>query len=302
MSPSSTPAAGAASMRWLLLVTMALWGANLSVVKLLISRFDTMAIATLRMVVAALALLAILAWRRAGWPRLDRRQWATLAVCSVLMVYANQILFTEGVARTTAANAALIIALNPLISALMAVALLGDRLTPPRVAGVLLGFGGVALVVLNRPGAALGGGSWGDALVLGSVISWVSGGVLVQRLARQLDSALISGVVHSLGMLWLLAHMVLRPAPFGIDWAQFSWWHGVLTALSGLLATALGALVWNRALTTLGVARTSLYVYWVPIFGVAFAVGLLGEPLSVWHVAGLAMVLGGTWLGTRHHG
>jgi len=71
--------------------------------------------------------------------------------------------------------------------------------------------------------------------------------------------------------------------------------------VSSLLATAVGALVWNRALVVLGVARTALYAYWVPIFGVLFAVLLLGEPLTVWHGVGLAAVLGGTWLGTRSH-
>lgn len=289
-------------MRWLLLGTMAVWGGNLSVVKLLIGRFDTMAVAMLRMVVAALALLALMHWRRVGWPRLTRAQALTLGACALLMVYVNQIFFTEGIARTTAANAALIIALNPLVSALMAALWLGDRLTPARLGGVALGFGGVAMVVLNRPGAALGAGSLGDLLVLGSVITWVSGGVLVQRLARQLDSAVISSGIHLTGALMLVAHVLIRPAPLGVDWAIFTWVDAGLLLLSGLFATALGALVWNRALVTLGVARTALYVYWVPIFGVTFAVALLGEPLSAWHLGGLAAVLGGTWLGTRSRG
>ena len=72
-----------------------------------------------------------------------------------------------------------------------------------------------------------------------------------------------------------------------------------LVILSGLLATALGGIVWNRALQVLGVARAALYAYWVPIFGVGFAVLLLGEPLSIWHGVGLVAVLGGTWIGTR---
>ena len=203
--------------------------------------------------------------------------------------------------RTAAANAALIISLNPLISTLVGALLLGDRLSPSRLAGVLLGFGGVAAVVLNRPGAALGHGSLGDLLVLGSVLTWVGGGVLVQRLARQFDSAVVSAVVFAIGTTLLLAHVamdssLLLPSP-----AVFTPGTVVLLVLSGLLASALGALVWNRALTTLGVARTALYAYWVPIFGVAFAVLLLGEPLTVWHGIGLAGVLSGTWLGTRPH-
>jgi drug/metabolite transporter (DMT)-like permease len=288
-------------MRWLLLGTMAVWGANLSVVKLLFESLEPMLVAVLRMAVSAVALAAVVYWRGLRWPPLRRSQWLTLAGCAVLMVYLNQIFFTEGVARTPAANAALIIALNPLVSSLVAAGLLGDRLTRSRIAGVVLGFGGVAAVVLHRPGAALGSSGLGDLLLFGSVMTWVLGGVLVQRLARELDSGLISAVVGVIGTVLLAVHLGLRPAPVVVDWPRITVGTVALLVVSSLLATAVGALVWNRGLVVLGVARTALYAYWVPIFGVLFAVLLLGEPLSVWHGVGLAAVLGGTWLGTRRH-
>lgn len=288
-------------MRGLLLATMAIWGANLSVVKLLFESLEPMLVALLRMAVSALALVAVVRWRRLPWAALRRSQWLTLLACAVLMIYLNQIFFVQGVSRTAAANAALIIALNPLVSALVAALLLGDRLTASRAAGVVLGFGGVAAVVLHRPGAAIGGGSLGDLLVFGSVLTWVMGGVLVQWLSRELDSAMVSAMLGVIGTTLLLLHMLLRPDPVVIDWPRITPVTVALVVVSGLLATAVGALVWNRALVVLGVARTSLYAYWVPIFGVLFAVLLLGEPLSTWHGVGLAAVLGGTWLGTRGH-
>ncbi len=292
-------------MQLLLLGTMALWGANLSVVKLLLESMEPMLVSVLRMLVAAVAVAGVVLLRIARghmpWPPLSRRQWLALAGCAVLMVYLNQIFFTQGVARTAAANAALIIALNPLVSSLLAALLLGDRLTPQRIAGVVLGFGGVAVVVLNRPGMALDSGGLGDALVFGAVLTWVLGGVMVQRLARGLDPLFISAVLNVIGSLLLLAHVVLRPAPLVFDASRIGPLTVVLVLVSGLLATALGGIVWNRALMVLGVARASLYAYWVPIFGVLFAVLLLGEPLTVWHGVALAAVLGGTWLGTRSH-
>lgn len=294
------PAAGQ-GVQWLLLGTMAVWGLNLSVVKFLFGQFDPLAVSVARMGVAAAALLLLMRLRRLRWPRLDRRQVLALLLCTLLMVYVNQILFAAGVSRTTATNAALIISLNPLLSALAAALMLRDRLTLGRIVGVALGFGGVAAVILHRPGSALGSGGLGDLMVLGSVATWVSGGVVVQRLSRRLDAAAISTVVHVAGALLLLAHVLLWPAPQAVDWSRVTGWIVLAVLLSGLFATALGSLVWNRALVAIGVARTSLYAYWVPIFGVAFAVLLLGEPLTVWHLLGLAMVLGGTWLGTRSH-
>jgi drug/metabolite transporter (DMT)-like permease len=297
----SGPAPATRGLQALLLGTAAVWGANLSVVKLLLVQMEPMLVSVLRMVVAAVAVAAVVAWRRMPWPQLSRRQWGALAGCAFLMVYLNQIFFVHGVAGTNAANAALIIALNPLVSSLLAVLLLGDRLSPQRIVGVALGFGGVAAVVLHRPGMALGGAGLGDLLVLCSVTTWVLGGVMVQRLARGIDPLFISAVLNVIGTVLLLLHVLLRPSPLVYDASRIDGMTVVLIGVSGLLATALGGIVWNRALMVLGVARTALYSYWVPIFGVLFAVLLLGEPLTVWHGVGLAAVLAGTWLGTRSH-
>ena len=297
----SGPAPATRGLQALLLGTAAVWGANLSVVKLLLVQMEPLLVSVLRMLVAAVAVAAVVAWRRMPWPQLSRRQWGALAGCAFLMVYINQIFFVHGVAGTNAANAALIIALNPLVSSLLAVVLLGDRLSPPRILGVALGFGGVAAVVLHRPGMALGGAGVGDLLVLCSVTTWVLGGVMVQRLARGIDPLFISAVLNVIGTVLLLLHVGLRPSPLVYDASRIDGMTVVLIGVSGLLATALGGIVWNRALMVLGVARTALYSYWVPIFGVLFAVLLLGEPLTVWHGVGLAAVLAGTWLGTRSH-
>ena len=156
-------------------------------------------------------------------------------------------------------------------------------------------------MVLHRPGMALGGAGLGDLLVLCSVTTWVLGGVMVQRLARGIDPLFISAVLNVIGTVLLLVHVLLRPSALVYDASRINGMTVVLLGVSGLLATALGGIVWNRALMVLGVARTALYSYWVPIFGVLFAVLLLGEPLTVWHGVGLAAVLAGTWLGTRSH-
>ena len=291
--------AASTAMRLTLLATMAVWGGNVSLIKQLLTQLDPMLLSALRMSVATVTLVLVLRWRGLPWPRLSRRQAWGLLACALIMVTVNQLLFTLGVQRTAAANAVLIIALNPLVSSLVAAAFLGDRLTPSRLAGVALGFAGVAAVVLNRPGAVLGQGGLGDLLVFGSVLTWVGGGVMVQRLSRGLDSAMVSTIVVVVGGLPLAAYVLLDPAVPLISLTRLSAFDWLLLLLSGVLATALGALVWNRALVQLGVARTALYAYWVPMFGVAIAVGLLGEPLTPWHGLGLAAVLGGTWLGTR---
>ena len=165
----------------LLLGAMAIWGVNLSVVKALTGSLDVLTVAAVRMVVAALALTALLFLRRERLPVLSARALLALTGCALVMVYGNQILFSAGLARSTATNGALIMSLGPLVSALLAALVFRERLGARRLAGVAIGFAGVALVVLNRPGAQLGGGSWGDALIIASVVCFASGGIAVGR-------------------------------------------------------------------------------------------------------------------------
>ncbi|KQX89082.1 hypothetical protein ASD34_07745 [Variovorax sp. Root473] len=283
---------------WMLLA-MLVWGVNVSVVKALTTSFETLPLSALRMGVACCALSAIVLWRRGGVPRLTARQLAVMAGCAFLMVYGNQILFAQGLLRSTATNGALIMALSPLVSALMAALVFGERFTPRRMVGVALGFAGVAAVVLSHPGAGLSSAGIGDLMLALSVVSFAIGGVGVQRLARQIDPLSISWVIYLIGTLMLVVHTVLGPSRLGTAQLFPGAWPWALVLFSGIAATAAGNLIWNRAISVIGVARTAVFLYWVPVFGVLFAALLLGEVLTWWHLFGFAAVMTGTWLGTR---
>ncbi|WP_454907790.1 DMT family transporter [Variovorax gossypii] len=293
--PGATPAA---VQGWMLLA-MVLWGVNVSAVKALTTSFESLPLAALRMVVACVALSAIVLWRRGGVPALGARQLGAMTGCAFLMVYANQILFAQGLLRSTATNGALIMALSPLVSALMAALVFRERFTPRRMLGVALGFAGVAAVVLSHPGVGLSRAGIGDLMLALAVVSFAVGGVGVQQLARQIDPLSISWVIYMIGTAMLVVHTLLGPSRLGTAELFPGAWPWALVLFSGIAATAAGNLIWNRAISVIGVARTAVFLYWVPVFGVAFAALLLGEALTWWHLLGFAAVMSGTWLGTR---
>jgi len=288
-----------AAVQGALMGAMAIWGLNLTVVKLLTTWFDPVTLAALRMVVACVALTGLVLWKGCGLPRWTWRQFAAVLCCAFLMVYANQILFVEGLLRSSATNGALIMALSPLVSALLAALAFRERLTRHRTIGVLLGFSGVAAVVLSHPGASFSQQGLGDLLLVAAVVSFAAGGAIVQRLASQLHPLSISWAIYLMGAVLLVTHDLL--ASSGLHGASLfpGWWPWALVLFSGILATAASNLIWNRAIAAIGVARTAVFLYWVPVFGVAFSVLLLGEPVTVWHLVGFLAVMAGTFLGTR---
>jgi drug/metabolite transporter (DMT)-like permease len=275
---------------------MLLWGLNIPAIKLLATRFDPVMLAALRMICAC-CVFALIALRRKGrLPRIARSHWGLVFVCSLLMVYANQIFFTGGMALTTATNTALIVALGPLASSLLAALVFRERLGAASIAGIVLGLIGVGVVVLQRPGAGLGRAGVGDAMIGASVLSFAIGGVLVQRLARRLDAVAISWGIYTTGTVLLILHACVAGFDTRIFMAGMDVWS--LLLFSGVAATAIGNLIWNRSIGVLGISRTALYLNWVPLFAIAFAVAFLGEPMSWWLVLGFACVVSGTWIGT----
>lgn len=302
-SPQSVSEAPSARVpvQVLLLSTTALWGLNVAMMKWLTGHFDPIAMAVLRMCAATLALGWLMHRAGRGWqaPAL-RTHWKTLVVCSVLMVYLNQWLFTAGLQRSSATNGALITGLSPLVASLLAWWLLRERLPLLRLIGVAMGLSGVALVVLQRSGASVSAASVGDLMILLAIVLFGLGSVLLQRLLQHSDALAISLSIHAVGTLVLLLHSGATAAWRG-DWPRYSpspaFW--LLALLSGVLATGLGNLMWTRAISRIGMARAALWTNFVPVFAVAAAVLLLGEPLTRWDLLGLMLVLGGTRLGMK---
>lgn len=281
-----------------LLLAMMVWGLNLPALKALARWYTPAMQSCLRMVVAAGVLTLLVLWRRRDRLAAVADQLPTLVLCGLLMVYANQILFAQGITLSTATNAALITALNPLVASVLAAIVFRELLTRRRMGGVALGLAGVVAVILSHPQAALSRAGAGDLLLIAGMISFATGGAMVQRLSRDLDPLVISWAVHLTGAFALVVH-VLASEPVTARGAIFPGWEpAALVIFSGALATAIASLVWYTAIRRIGVARTSVFFYWVPLFGVAASALLLREQLTAWHFAGAVAVLGGTLLGT----
>lgn len=303
MSVNVAGAPGAAAdsslrLRALLLLTMALWGINLTAVKVLVGQIDVMPLATLRMLLATAVMLPFCWVHLPSLARLSGAQWLRLVACAAVMVYANQALAISGMALTSTTHTALIAALTPIVGMLVSTAGSMERVRPLGLLGVLLGFTGVAVAILAKPGAMLSGLAIGDLLVLLSVMAFASGSALAPRVARQLDTLVLSAAVHGIGTLFLLAHTVLFASPlFGVvaQWPVSTW---AILVFSGACANGIGTLVYMRSIARLGVGRATSALYWVPIFGIGFA-AFFGAQIHAMHLVGLAGVVAGTWLTAR---
>lgn len=136
-------------------------------------------------------------------------------------------------------------------------------------------------------------------MLVAAVISFAAGGAIVQRLARGMHTLTLSWAIYLVGSVMLSLHALLVIPALDGPTLFPSWRAWGFILFSGVLATALSNIAWNQSIARMGVARTAVYLYWVPVFGVAFAALLLSERLTGWHLLGFLAVMGGTYLGTR---
>jgi len=138
------------------LLLTAIWGASFLLIKVGLEAFAPLQIVLGRMVVGALALIAVLAVRREALPR-DPRRWAHAAVAATLLNTVPFTLFAYAEQRIPSVATAICNATTPLFTLLMALVVLPEE--PPtarRGAGLVLGFAGVAVVLGAWNGAAAG--------------------------------------------------------------------------------------------------------------------------------------------------
>ena len=144
------------------LLTVLIWSGNFVVVKAAIGVLGPLTFTACRYGVAAATLFLLLRWRQGTirWP--GRLGWQVVGL-GMLGFGGYQLLWTVGLTQITAGDSALIIAASPVIVALLAGALGLDRLTPPKFAGAIVAFAGVAIVIGEGHDVRLGASLAGDA-------------------------------------------------------------------------------------------------------------------------------------------
>ena len=152
-----------------------IYGANYSISKGVMPLYIKPAgFIVLRVFVSLLLFLLFLAlFTRKEEIKIERKDYFKLFLCGLFGVAVNQLLFFEGLARTSAINAALIITTNPVLVLLAASYILKESITKKKIFGIGLGVAGAALLILSENTLAAGNSSWhGDAMIFINAASY----------------------------------------------------------------------------------------------------------------------------------
>lgn len=265
-----------------LLALGAIWGASFMLQRVAAPQFGAVALVELRLVFGALVLLPFLiAARRVLWPH----RWR-LAGVGLLNSALPFVLFAWGAERAPAAIGAITNSMAALFAVLVAWSMFGERIGGRRAIGLLAGFAGVVVLVggktagMDFTAAAIAG--------VGAALCYGVSGNLVKKWFAGLPPVATAAATLWWSTVLLLPLAVLNWPP--VNPSTSAWLSAIVL---GMVCTGIAYAMYFRLISRLGPTRAATVTYLVPLFAVAWAWAVLGEPLTVPMAVAGGLILGG---------
>lgn len=266
-------------------LAMVLVGSTVIAGKVIASGLPPFTATALRLAIALPCFAVLMRWTGAGWPRLPKHAWLLLLVQATAGSVAYTTLLIEGLRYTPAADAGVVVGTLPVVSAGIAILVLGERPRCSLLLALALATAGVA-AVSYAPGAGPRS-LFGDALILAAVACEGLFILLNKRLPTAIPPLVLSTLMTGLGLA-----VAIIPAISEAPWrAEISIGTAAAVVYYALVPTVGGYLLWYAGAARASGAEASLFTALAPVSAVLLAAAVLGEQVGLGQAIGIACVL-----------
>lgn len=280
----------------LLLIVMLFWGFNVSALKVLVENFDPIMLTSVRIFTAGITVL-IIAYFMGFFRFPTKKELLIVIYIGIFNVILHHILLALGLVRTSGVNAGLLLGIGPLLTMMLSIILLKDRVTRLRVTGFILGFIGIAITTVAGSGG-LTSVSIGDGLIFISMLSQAFSFILITRLNPDFDPRLLTGYMLVFGSFFILIAGFIFESEVTQLTNLFSWKLGSIFLFSAVLCTAFGHMTYNFAIKQVGPVESAIFINLNTFFAIIGAALFLSEPILTHHLIGFLFILGGVFIGS----
>lgn len=277
-------------------LVVSIWGATfISTKLLLLGGLSAAQIFTLRFLMAYVLLLGYSLFRGIRWMA---SSWRDELLMVLLGLSGGSLYFlTENSAMnyTTTTNTSLIVSLSPLVaSALISLFYQSQRLNYRQAMGTLIAAVGVVVVVMNGH-FVLHLSPRGDALAFSAALCWGFYSLLMIPAGQRYDTLFVTRKVFFYGLVTMIPYFIWQP---GLGVQQLTQQPALVGHLLflGCVASMGCFIMWNWVLKKLGAVVATNYVYFNPVTTIIFAWLILSEQITVYFIAGTALILTGMYL------
>lgn len=278
------------------LLTTFFWGTTFNVSVIAVHSLSPAITAALRFIIASVALLPILIFHRKTIGGIFKQNWHVHILMALTGVVAFNTFFFIGMRHTVPLNGALIMATNPLVTAVISAILAKEVVDRKHKIGTSISFIGVIILLLTGSGK-LGQVNIGDFYIVGSCISLALYGVIGKKYQKNSTPIITTGITTLIGAVILAiiafsqqSFPVLSELPLSV----------ILSLLfMGAFGSALAYVFWNYSFKYIGVANTSLFFHFVPVFTVLVSF-LFHQTINLYQLGAGVIVMFGVLIATGH--
>lgn len=278
-------------------LVVTIWGVNFSFKKAALEEFDVLPFTAVRYVGMLILGWSVLVWQwrvTGRWVWVARSDLPRFVLSGVLGYAVYQLLSTVGLSYSSAFSNSLLLGTSPIFAALLLAALRLERIGVWQVLGIGTSFIGVAIFILEKAQATAG---LGDVITLAAALAFAAYSVVNKPLVGRYEATAVSTFTLSIGAIPVL--LLSLPATAGQDWGRVSPAGWGAMAWSIVLPVYVAYTVWGWVIGQVGVARTSIFMYLVPIIGGGASWLLLGEGFGILKISGAVMTLAGLFVASH---
>ena len=285
---------------FLITVSNILGGSTYAVTTAALKSFPEKDLIFLRMALCAILFLP-LAWRgRRRLMKATRGDWALIAGVGLVGYALPLALGTYGVKLSSATSASLLVGMEPVTIVLLSALFLGEGLTRLKVASLVLGLSGAMLIAFQ--GFPTLSGAFTDRLKGDMILAlhggcWALYSVLGKPALKRVDPLDFTAGTSIIGFLGVAAWA--GPGLNTAAWARVPLPAWLAMAYLAVAGGFLAVILWNVALKTVEASKVANFIFLQPVVGVALGVGLQGDPMTSWSMAGGALVIGGMYAASK---
>lgn len=274
---------------------MVIWGFNVIATKLLVTSFAPVTMTAFRIFTAAIGVFIILFILKL-MRKPSKKEWMYIIICSFFNVVGHHYFLSVGLKETSASNGGIILGMGPILTTIMAILFLGNKVTFTRFIGIFLGFIGISFIVFqNEDGLQMM--SLGDVHVFLSIFLQAISFIMIKKISSSLDPRLMTGYMLLIGSV-ILFFISLIVEPTGIQSMANSTIHlWLIFFVSAILATSVGHMTYNYAIGKVGPAESAVFINLNPFFALVGAALFLGEVITLPQIIGFILIIFGVILG-----
>jgi len=273
---------------WFVFILLgAIWSSSFMWIKIAVAEIGPMTLVAFRVLFGLLFGIAVILIQRVALPR-SAKEWSPLLILGITNVAIPFFLISWGEQSIDSAVAAILDATVPLFTILIAHYLLhDDKMTVPKVLGLLMGFAGVVILMSKDIGASLGSVLGQLAVVLAS--AFYAGSAVYARKTTENTSGIMRSagpLVSATALMWLAAFLV--ESPVEVPQLRITW---IALLFLGIFGSGVAFVLAYYLIHEIGPTRTSMVTYLFPLGGVILGVAFLNETLSWQLVAGAVLII-----------